>query len=133
MTKRGSLITLQHNAMDHQVRVNIDHSTKRATASIQLLSQGRALARAVNNLKEARKASGLPSNPTATKVQISIVGHHRLRCFGCKKRFSCQARRVECRNAHRVILARCKVHAARIYRTMSGFKWAANAKPSNLF
>lgn len=41
LTKRGSQITLQHNASDRRVMVSIDSSTKRATASIQLFSQGR--------------------------------------------------------------------------------------------
>ena len=41
LTKRGSLITLQHNASDRRVLTSIDTSTNKATASIQLLSQGR--------------------------------------------------------------------------------------------
>lgn len=41
LTKRGGLITLQHNAADRRVMASIDTSTKRATASIQLFSQGR--------------------------------------------------------------------------------------------
>lgn len=41
LTKRGSQITLQHNASDRRVMASIDSSTKRATASIQLFSQGR--------------------------------------------------------------------------------------------
>lgn len=41
LTKRGSQLVLQHNAADRRVTANIDTSTQRATASIQLLSQGR--------------------------------------------------------------------------------------------
>ncbi|MEN3332220.1 MAG: serine protease [Blastocatellia bacterium] len=41
LTKRGSQITLQHNAADRRVMASLDTSAKRATASIQLLSQGR--------------------------------------------------------------------------------------------
>lgn len=41
LTRRGSLITLQHNAADRRVRASIDTSTNRATASVQLLSSGR--------------------------------------------------------------------------------------------
>lgn len=39
LTKKGSLITLQHNAIDRRVLARIDGSSNRATASIQLLSQ----------------------------------------------------------------------------------------------
>lgn len=41
LTKRGSLITLQHNAADRRVLAQIDTSSKKATASVQLFSQGR--------------------------------------------------------------------------------------------
>ena len=41
LTKRGSLITLQHNASDRRVMATIDTTTNKATASLQLLSQGR--------------------------------------------------------------------------------------------
>jgi hypothetical protein len=41
LTKRGNQITLQHNASDRRVLASIDSSTKRATASVQLLSTGR--------------------------------------------------------------------------------------------
>jgi uncharacterized delta-60 repeat protein len=41
LTKRGNQITLQHNGSDRRVMASIDSSTKRAIASIQLLSQGR--------------------------------------------------------------------------------------------
>lgn len=41
LTKRGNQITLQHNASDRRVMASLDTSTKRATASVQLLSQGR--------------------------------------------------------------------------------------------
>ncbi|HKP12925.1 MAG TPA: delta-60 repeat domain-containing protein [Blastocatellia bacterium] len=41
LTKRGSLIALQHNAADRRVSASIDTATNRATASIQLFSQGR--------------------------------------------------------------------------------------------
>jgi DNA-binding beta-propeller fold protein YncE len=41
VTKRGSQITLQHNAPDRRVMATLDTSTNRATASIQLFSQGR--------------------------------------------------------------------------------------------
>jgi uncharacterized delta-60 repeat protein len=41
LTKRGSLINLQHNSVDRRVLATIDTSAKRATASVQLLSQGR--------------------------------------------------------------------------------------------
>jgi uncharacterized delta-60 repeat protein len=40
LTKRGSLITLQHNSADRRVLATVDTSAKRATASVQLLSQG---------------------------------------------------------------------------------------------
>lgn len=40
LAKRGNQITLQHNASDRRVMASIDSSTKRAIASIQLLSQG---------------------------------------------------------------------------------------------
>ncbi|HJQ27048.1 MAG TPA: delta-60 repeat domain-containing protein [Blastocatellia bacterium] len=41
LTRRGSTITLQHNAMDRRVMATIDTSTGKATASVQLFSQGR--------------------------------------------------------------------------------------------
>jgi uncharacterized delta-60 repeat protein len=41
LTKRGSLITLQHNGSDRRVMATIDTSTNKATASVQLFSQGR--------------------------------------------------------------------------------------------
>jgi 6-phosphogluconolactonase (cycloisomerase 2 family) len=40
LTKKGSTLTLQHNATDRRVSAKIDGSSKRATASIQLFSQG---------------------------------------------------------------------------------------------
>ena len=41
LTRRGSLMTLQHNVADRRVTASSDTSTKRATASIQFFSQGR--------------------------------------------------------------------------------------------
>lgn len=41
LTRRGSLITLQHNAADRRVMASIDTSTNRASASVQLFTQGR--------------------------------------------------------------------------------------------
>jgi uncharacterized delta-60 repeat protein len=41
LTRKGNTITLQHNAVDRRLSVRIDNSSKRASASIQLLSQGR--------------------------------------------------------------------------------------------
>ncbi|MFL6273632.1 MAG: hypothetical protein ACJ74G_00360 [Blastocatellia bacterium] len=41
LTRRGSTITLQHNAMDRRVIATIDTSTNKATASLQLFAQGR--------------------------------------------------------------------------------------------
>jgi hypothetical protein len=38
---KGSLITLQHNTSDRRVMASIDTSANRATASLQMLSQGR--------------------------------------------------------------------------------------------
>jgi hypothetical protein len=40
VTKRGSMISLQHNAPDRRVTATIDTSSNRATASIQLFAQG---------------------------------------------------------------------------------------------
>lgn len=40
LTKRGSLTILQHNTADRKVVASIDAATSRATASVQLLSQG---------------------------------------------------------------------------------------------
>jgi 6-phosphogluconolactonase (cycloisomerase 2 family) len=40
LTRRGSLITLQHNAADRRVMASIDTATSRASASLQLFSQG---------------------------------------------------------------------------------------------
>jgi hypothetical protein len=40
LIKKGNTLTLQHNAADRRVTVRIDSSSKRATASIQLFSQG---------------------------------------------------------------------------------------------
>jgi hypothetical protein len=42
VTKKGNIITLQHNASDRRVLARIDGSSKRATGSIQLFSQGLA-------------------------------------------------------------------------------------------
>lgn len=44
LTRRCSLITLPHNAVDRRVTATVDTSTHRASASIQLLSQGRTFA-----------------------------------------------------------------------------------------
>jgi uncharacterized delta-60 repeat protein len=41
LTKRGSAITLQHTSSDRRVMATIDSATNRATASLQLFSQGR--------------------------------------------------------------------------------------------
>jgi uncharacterized delta-60 repeat protein len=41
ITKRGNLITLQHNSTDRRVTATFDRAANKATASIQLLSQGR--------------------------------------------------------------------------------------------
>jgi uncharacterized delta-60 repeat protein len=41
LTRRGSQITLQHNAADRRVIATIDTSTNKATASLQLFAQGR--------------------------------------------------------------------------------------------
>jgi hypothetical protein len=41
LTKRGSILTLQHISSDRRVTVTVDTSSNRATASIQLLSQGK--------------------------------------------------------------------------------------------
>ena len=41
LTKRGSLTTLQHNSSDRRVIATIDTATGKATASVQLFSQGR--------------------------------------------------------------------------------------------
>lgn len=41
VTKRGSTITFQHNSSDRRVTATADTSTNKATASIQLFSQGR--------------------------------------------------------------------------------------------
>lgn len=52
LTKRGSLITLQHNSADCRVTATIDTATGKATASIQLFSQGRTFTitdRNINN------------------------------------------------------------------------------------
>ena len=40
LTKRGSTITLQHTASDRRVMAKLDGGTNKATASIQMLSQG---------------------------------------------------------------------------------------------
>jgi 6-phosphogluconolactonase (cycloisomerase 2 family) len=40
LTKRGSLVTLQNNASDRRVMAMVDTATGKATASVQLLSQG---------------------------------------------------------------------------------------------
>lgn len=50
LTRRGSLITLQHNAADRRVSATIDASTNKATASIQLLSLGRTFSIIDRNL-----------------------------------------------------------------------------------
>jgi uncharacterized delta-60 repeat protein len=42
LTKRGSTVTLQHNSNDRRVMVSIDTNSNRATASLQILSQGRS-------------------------------------------------------------------------------------------
>ena len=41
LTKKGSIITLQHNTVDRRILVKVDTSTRKATASIQLVSQGK--------------------------------------------------------------------------------------------
>ena len=40
VTRRGSAITLQHNASDRRVQINLDMATNRATASLQKLGLG---------------------------------------------------------------------------------------------
>ncbi len=40
LTRRGSAITLQHNTSDRRVMVSIDTNSNRATASLQMFSQG---------------------------------------------------------------------------------------------
>lgn len=40
VTKKGNLITLQHTAADRRVSAQIDTGTKKATASVQVFSQG---------------------------------------------------------------------------------------------
>jgi len=42
LTRRGSLITLQHNAADRRVLATIDTSTHRASASVQSLATGKS-------------------------------------------------------------------------------------------
>ena len=52
LTRRGSMITLQHNATDRRVTATIDTTTNKATASVQLFSQGRTFTitdRNINN------------------------------------------------------------------------------------
>jgi uncharacterized delta-60 repeat protein len=52
LTKRGSQISLQHNSADRRVTATIDTAIGRATASLQLLSQGRTFSitdRNINN------------------------------------------------------------------------------------
>jgi uncharacterized delta-60 repeat protein len=51
LTKRGSLITLQHNASDRRVMATIDTSTNKATASVQLFSQGRTFTITDRNIR----------------------------------------------------------------------------------
>ena len=41
VTKKGGLITLQHVAGDRRVQATLDTSSKKGTASIQVLSSGR--------------------------------------------------------------------------------------------
>ena len=43
VVRRGNLITLQHNAPDRRVLVKVDIGANKATASIQILSQGRTI------------------------------------------------------------------------------------------
>ena len=50
LTKRGSLITLQHNSTDRRLMATIDTATNKATASIQLFSQGRTFSIADRNI-----------------------------------------------------------------------------------
>jgi uncharacterized delta-60 repeat protein len=42
LTRRGSAITLQHNATDRRVMVSLDTNSNRATASLQALTQGKS-------------------------------------------------------------------------------------------
>ena len=49
ISRRGGLITLQHAAADRRVTATVDTSTNRATASVQLLSQGRTFTIADRN------------------------------------------------------------------------------------
>ncbi|HJQ23160.1 MAG TPA: right-handed parallel beta-helix repeat-containing protein [Blastocatellia bacterium] len=52
LTRRGSTITLQHNASDRRVTATIDTATGKATAAIQLYAQGRTFSitdRNINN------------------------------------------------------------------------------------
>jgi hypothetical protein len=50
LTKRGSQITLQHSATDRRIMASLDTSTKRATASVQLLTTGRTLSLTDRNI-----------------------------------------------------------------------------------
>jgi hypothetical protein len=50
LTRRGSQITLQHNAADRRVIATIDTSTNKATASLQLFAQGRTFSISDRNI-----------------------------------------------------------------------------------
>ena len=50
LTRRGSQITLQHNAADRRVMATIDTSTNKATASVQLFAQGRTFSISDRNI-----------------------------------------------------------------------------------